>query len=126
MGLGDVIRGFFSKKRNPDLSELASFAAERQGVEGYVEPRTATSPTTLLLVDREGDHIRGVVAEPQDAIRFCEKLGVPVYDAQVMGYPQRMRDFDRRGGAVSPKAIDEQIADLEERLKESGPNVPNE
>jgi hypothetical protein len=126
VAFGDFIRRFFSKKRNPDLSQLETFAAEHKGVEGYVEPRTATNPTTLLLVDREGDHVRGAVTEPEDAIAFCERLGIPVYDAQVMGYPQRMRDFDRRGGATTPGAIDDQIADLEQRLKESGPNVPNE
>ncbi|MDQ3877935.1 MAG: oxidoreductase [Actinomycetota bacterium] len=125
MGLGDRIRGFFSKKSNPELRGLAVFAAERKGVEGYVEPQTATSPTTLLLVDRDGDHQRGAVKDPRDAIEFCERLAIPVYDAAVMGYPRRMRDFDRRKNAPSAD-VDAQIAELEKSLAESDPNVPDE
>ena len=62
---GDRIRGFFSKRSNPGLDQLEVFANERKGVEGYIEPRTATSPTTLLLVDRDGDHLRAPVKEPE-------------------------------------------------------------
>ena len=126
MSFGDLIRGFFNKKRNPSLQELAEFASERKGVEGYIEPRTATSPTTLLLVDRDGDNRRGAVRDPEDAVQFCEKLSIPVYDAQVIGYPQRMRDFERAGGRVGTDALDAQIADLEKRLREPGSNAPNE
>src|SRR5919199_5522217 len=97
MRFSDLIRRFFNRRRNPDLSKLTFFATERKGVEGYIEPRTATSPPTLVLVDRAGDHRRGAVQDPHDAVEFCEKLGIPVYDASVIGYPQRMRDFERRG-----------------------------
>lgn len=126
MGLGDRIRGFFSKKNNPELRALAVFAAEREGIEGFVEPRTPTSPTTLLLVDRDGDHQRGAVNDPRDAIEFCERLGIPVYDAAVMGYPRRMRDFERRRRSTAQTEIDAEIAELEKSLTESDPNVPDE
>ncbi|HYY43966.1 MAG TPA: hypothetical protein VE975_02115 [Actinomycetota bacterium] len=126
MPLGDWIRGFFSKKRNPGLVELEAFIAEHRGVEGYIEPRTATNPTTLLVVDRSGDHLRAPVREPEDAVAFCDRHGVPVYNASVVGYPKRMRDFERSRRAPSSEVIDERIAELEERLKEPGPNHPNE
>ena len=29
---------------------------------------------------------------------LARKLAIPVYDAQVVGYPQRMRDWSRRHG----------------------------
>jgi hypothetical protein len=29
---------------------------------------------------------------------LARKLGIPAYDAQVVGYPQRMRDWNRRRG----------------------------
>ena len=87
MGLGDRIRAFFSNKSNPGLVQLESFVAERKGLEGFVEPKTPTSPTTLLLVDRDGDHRRVMLSEPADAVAFCERVGIPVYDAQVICYP---------------------------------------
>lgn len=124
MSLGDRIRNFFSKKNNPELTGLKTFLSERQGVEGYIEPQTATNPTTLLLVDREGRHERGAVREPEDAVAFCERHDIPVYDLNVVGYPQRMKDYQR--GRRSSTSVDEAIlADLERRLKESGPETPN-
>lgn len=111
MSLGDRIRAFFSKRSNPALRELEEWAATRKGVEGYVEPRTATSPVTLLLVDRAGEHLRAPVREPEEAAAFCTRLSIPVYDAQVVGYPERMRR--RRPGT---DAIDKQIAEIERRL----------
>ena len=125
MSLGDSIRNFFSKKRNPELPGLESFAAERRGVEGYIEPQTATNPTTLLLVDRDGDHVRAAVRDPADAAAFCEKLGLPVYDAAVIGYPERMRTFDRRRSAAESAFVDKEIAEIERRLSEPGPETPN-
>jgi hypothetical protein len=118
VGLGDSFRAFFSRKRNPRLDALKSFA-QRKGVEGYIEPRTATQPLTLLLVDRDGDSARAPVRDARDAKAFCEALAIPIYDAAVIGYPQRMLDFERRGGTPARDALDEQIADLERRLTDS-------
>ena len=113
---GDRIRGFFSRRSNPGLDHLEVFASARKGVEGFIEPRTATSPTTLLLVDRDGDHLRAPVREPEDAAAFCLRLSIPVYDAQVIGYPKRMKDFDKRRKAGEAATIDDDIAELERRL----------
>lgn len=121
MSLGDRIRAFFSKKNNPGLKQLEAFVDERKGIEGYIEPRTATSPTTLLLVDRDGDHLRAPVREPEDAVAFCEGRGIPVYDAQVIGYPKRMRDFEKRRRTVDAGTLDKEIEELERRLSEEGP-----
>jgi hypothetical protein len=124
MGLGDWIRNFFSSRSNPQLEELAGFAAEHKGVEGYVEPQTATNPTTLLLVDRSGDTRRAPVRAPRDAISFCERLGIPVYDARVVGYPKRIAEFES-SRASAPDAVDEQFAELERRFHETDPNIPD-
>ncbi len=123
MGLGDFIRGFFSKKRNPQLGELESFVARHKGVEGYVEPRTATQPTTLLLVDRDGITVRGAVRDREDAVAFCERHALPVYDAAVVGYPRRMVQHGGRRGASD--RLDQEIADLERRLHEPGSETPD-
>jgi hypothetical protein len=124
MGLGDRIRAFFAKKNNPELGVLQRFLDQHQGVEGYIEPKTATNPTTLLLVDRDGRHERAPVREPEDAIAFCERRGIPVYDLNVVGYPQRMRDF-QRGKRPASSVDDEVLADLERRLHETDPDTPN-
>jgi hypothetical protein len=124
VSFADRIRGFFSRRGNPRLEALVSFAANRKGLEGFIEPQTATSPTTLLLVDRDGDHARAPVHEPRDAVVFCERLGIPVYDARVIGYPQRMKDFERRR-ASSSEDIDAKFEELERRFGESDPNIPD-
>lgn len=122
---GDRIRGFFSKRANPGLDHLEAFASERKGVEGFIEPRTATSPTSLLLVDRDGDHLRAPVKEPEDAAAFCTRLSIPVYDAQVIGYPRRMKEFDKRRKAGEAASIDDDIAELEKRLALEDPGPPD-
>jgi hypothetical protein len=74
-----------------DLDHLARFVATRRGVEGYVEPRTAVTETTILLVAADGEWTRRRIDGPEVARRLSRDLAVPVYDAQVTGYPQRMR-----------------------------------
>jgi len=56
---------------------------------------------------------------------FCERYALPVYDAAVIGYPQRMRDFEKRRRSEQFQNIDKDIADLERRLSETDPNTPN-
>ncbi|MGH2698934.1 MAG: oxidoreductase [Actinomycetota bacterium] len=121
MGIGDKWRSLFSRKKSPDLRQLHDWVAEHQGVEGYIEPRTNTNPTSLLLVDRAGDHARAPLRDPDQGRRFCERHGIPVYDAQVIGYPKRMRDFERRSGRGPAPDLDREIADLERRLREIPP-----
>ena len=78
-----------------DLSHLEQFVATRRGVEGYVEPRTAVTETTIVLVAADGEWTRRRIDGPDTARRLSRDLGIPVYDAQVTGYPQRMRDWVR-------------------------------
>jgi len=79
-----------------DGEHLEQFVRTRRGVEGYVEPRTTVTETTLLLVAIDGEWTRRRVPSPQWAHDFANGLGVPSYDAAVVGYPQRMRDYNRR------------------------------
>ncbi|MGY1594398.1 oxidoreductase [Geodermatophilus sp. SYSU D00965] len=79
-----------------DLAHLEQFVATRRGVEGYVEPRTAVTETTIVLVAADGEWTRRRIDGPDTARRLSRDLGVPVYDAQVTGYPQRMRDWSSR------------------------------
>jgi hypothetical protein len=79
-----------------DEKHLAEFVAARRGVEGFVEPRTAVSDVTLLLVAHDGEWTRRRVPSVAWAHDFCNRHQVPSYDAAVVGIPQRMRDYNRR------------------------------
>ena len=79
-----------------DLSHLEQFVATRRGVEGYVEPRTTVTETTIVLVAADGEWTRRRIDGPDVARRLSRELSIPVYDAQVTGYPQRMRDWSAR------------------------------
>lgn len=124
MSFADNIRNFFNRKRNPELGHMKEWAALRKGVEGYIEPRTATNPTTLLLVDREGEHVRAAIEAPEDGFAFCERVGLPCYDAAVIGYPDRMRD--RRRAEAEADFVDKEIAEIERRMRESPPDTPDD
>ena len=75
---------------------LTQFVATRKGVEAFVEPQTTVTRTTLLLVAYDGEWTRRQVPSPQWAHAFAESLQIPGYDAAVVGYPQRMRDWNTR------------------------------
>jgi hypothetical protein len=79
-----------------DRRHLEDFVRTRKGVEGFVEPRTMVTETTLLLVAIDGEWTRRRVPTAQWAHNWANKLGVPTYDAAVVGVPQRMRDFNSR------------------------------
>jgi hypothetical protein len=89
---GSTVRG----SEDADTRHLRDFVTSRRGVEGFVEPRTTVSEVTLLLVAHDGEWTRRRVPSVQWAHEFANKLGVPSYDAAVVGIPQRMRDFNRR------------------------------
>ena len=79
-----------------DEAHLHQWVTDRRGVEGFVEPRTAVSDVTLLLVAHDGEWTRRRVPSVQWAHQFCNRHQVPSYDAAVVGIPQRMRDYNRR------------------------------
>lgn len=77
-------------------AHLRDFVASRPGVEMYVEPRTAMTPTTLVLIATTGEWTRRRIGSPQAAGDLARSLGVPVYDVQQTGYPARMREWTSR------------------------------
>ncbi len=106
MGLLDRFRGRPRRRRgdgpivrasdDADQLHLASFVGSRRGVEGFVEPRTTVTDVTLLLVAYDGEWTRRRVPGVAWAHDFCNRHGVPSYDAGLVGVPQRMRDYNRR------------------------------
>jgi hypothetical protein len=79
-----------------DLDHLQTWLVDRRGVEGFVEPRTAVSDVTLLLVAHDGEWTRRRVPSVKWAHDFCNRNHIASYDAAVVGIPQRMRDYNRR------------------------------
>jgi hypothetical protein len=79
-----------------DLEHLAEFVRSRRGVEAYIEPRTNVTETTVLLVAHDGEWTRRRTESPEIARRWAHQLSVPIYDVALMGYPQRMRDYNER------------------------------
>jgi hypothetical protein len=103
----DRLRGRRRRRRNggfttvrtsdsADRKHLAEFVASRRGVEGFVEPRTAISEVTILLVAHDGEWTRRRVPSVAWAHKFAHEQGIPSYDAAVVGYPERMRAYNRR------------------------------
>lgn len=96
---GDVSRTGSTTVRaadRTDLAHLETWIGARRGVEGFVEPRTAVSDVTLLLVAHDGEWTRRRVPSAKWAHEFANQHHVPSYDAAVVGIPTRMREWNRR------------------------------
>jgi len=92
--------------REATLAHLRDFVATRRGVEAYVEPATTVTPTTVMLVATDGEWTRRKVPDPRTAGQIARDLGIPVYDVQRTGYPQRVRDWNARQRAERRRATD--------------------
>ena len=79
-----------------DLKYLRQWVAEHDGVEAFVEPKTTVTELTVVLVAADGEWTRRRAGGDKGAHRLSDRLAIPVYDVQKVGYPQRMRDFDAR------------------------------
>jgi hypothetical protein len=75
---------------------LENFVRTRRGVEAFVEPATTVTPPTVLLIAATGEWTRRRVTDRNVIRDLAERLAVPVYDVQLVGYPQRMRDWNTR------------------------------
>lgn len=79
-----------------DLGALREFATSRAGVEAFVEPATSSTQMTVLLVASDGEWTRKRVSSAKAATAFARKQGIPLYDANRVGYPDRMRQYNER------------------------------
>jgi hypothetical protein len=101
MGLFDVLvrrKRRAGGMRGPDphaTGYLTTWASTRRGVEGYLEPRTTMTDTTLVLIAYDGEWTRRRITE-DGARQLGRRIGIPVYDVKLVGYPQRMRDYTAR------------------------------
>ena len=79
-----------------DVRHLREFAASHPGVEAFVEPPTTVTATTVVFVAGSGEWTRRRIADAAAAHSLANALAVPSYDAVVVGYPQRMREWNAR------------------------------
>lgn len=88
--------GTLRAAESTDAKYLSEWVASRSGIEGFIEPRTAVTDTTMLLVAVDGEWTRRRVPSVEWAHNFANKNGIPSYDAAVVGYPDRMRAYNQR------------------------------
>jgi hypothetical protein len=79
-----------------DLDHLEEFVRTRHGVEALLEPRTTVTENTVILIAHDGEWTRRRVPDPQVARQFAARVGIPIYDVHLVGYPRRMRDYNER------------------------------
>ncbi len=85
------------RSANPgDIAHLEQFLQSRRGVEAFIEPRTTVTETTVMLIAYDGEWTRRRMPSPLAVRQFAQRWSIPVYDVQLVGYPQRMRDYNER------------------------------
>ncbi|WP_133753338.1 hypothetical protein ACF3NT_01485 [Naumannella halotolerans] len=77
-------------------AHLQAFAASRIGVEAFLEPATVLDRLSLLLVAGDGESTRRPVPDEAWARKWAASASVPYFNAEVSGYPQRLREYNRR------------------------------
>jgi hypothetical protein len=93
---GTTVTRLDREANESDIESLIAFARSRQGVEFFVEPETFATDTTAIAIAYDGEWTRRRVGSPQVIAKVARDLGLPVYNVQLTGYPQRMRDWNAR------------------------------
>jgi len=88
--------GTLRTSTSDDVDHLSRFVKSRAGVEAYIEPRTAVTEATVVLVAGTGEWTRRRIDGAEGARSFSKKHAIPLYDAAVVGYPKRMREWTAR------------------------------
>jgi hypothetical protein len=96
VGAGGVKTTLDREGTREDLAHLREFATTRAGVEFYVEPETTATDTTAVAVAADGEWTRRRVGSPAAIGKLARELRLPVYEAAVVGYPKRMREWNAR------------------------------
>jgi hypothetical protein len=94
-----------------DLAYMRQWVAEHAGVEAFIEPKTTVTEVTVVLVAGDGEWTRRRAGGDAGARRLSDRLNIPVYDVQKVGYPQRMRDHDARRRIERERAARRELED---------------
>ncbi|WP_291314228.1 oxidoreductase [Corynebacterium sp. UBA2622] len=90
--------------RREDAQYLLDWAAGRAFIEGFVEPETVVNEMSVVLVDENGEHIRRRIGGPKGIDAVAQLLGIPLYDVEETGYPERMRKRIERDRILRKRA----------------------
>jgi hypothetical protein len=81
---------------------ILDFLDTRRGVEAFMEPQTAMSRLSVVLVAEDGEWHRFELADDSFVRELTRTRGLPVFDAMRTGYPERMRRYKRPQREDSP------------------------
>lgn len=84
-----------AKPDRDTIRAVEEFVSSRVGVEAYVEPATPTAPLSVVLVAADGEWIRKPIPDQAWIQKVSKVARIPVYDAALVGYPRRMREYRR-------------------------------
>lgn len=90
--------------RPGDADHLRAWAAGRAFVEGFVEPETVVNEMSVVLVDENGEFTRRRIGGPKGIDAVASLLGIPLYDVEETGYPDRMRKRMERDRVLRKRA----------------------
>lgn len=74
---------------------LSEFVASRRGVEAWIERPTNFNKPSILLVAHDGESTRRAIPDQEYGQAFAQEQDIPCYDAGVVPYPQRMREYGK-------------------------------
>jgi len=75
---------------------LESFISTRRGVEAWIEAASGVNKPSILLIAADGESTRRAVPSVEFGRSFAAEHSIPAYDAGVVPYPQRLRDYGVR------------------------------
>jgi hypothetical protein len=81
---------------------ILAFLDTRRGVEAFMEPQTAMSRLSVVLVAEDGEWKRFELADDAFVRELARTRSLPVFDAMRTGYPERMRRYKRPQPEDSP------------------------
>ncbi|WP_304325330.1 oxidoreductase [Corynebacterium frankenforstense] len=90
--------------RKADADRLVAWCRGRGPVEAFVEPETMLNEMSIVLVAPDGEFTRRPIGGPKGIDAVSKLLGVPVYDVEETGYPQRMRERIERDRILRKRA----------------------
>ena len=112
MGLFDMLRNAGGGRAGTgDVAYLRAWVAGHHGVEAFIEPETAVTDVTVVLVAADGEWTRRRTGGYAGARKLSAQLQIPVYDVQKVGYPQRMRDHDARRRIERQRALRRELSE---------------
>ncbi|MFD0867240.1 hypothetical protein ACFQ06_15675 [Tessaracoccus lubricantis] len=88
------------------FQHLSAFVTTRRGVEAWVEQPTSFNKPSILLVAADGESTRRGLPSAEYGYEFADAHHIPCYDAGVVPYPKRMREYGLKAKQEARRAAD--------------------